>query len=468
MAGKSKTMYLCDECGYENTNWFGKCPNCGKWNTMREFRVSQEPAKKNGSEARREQRSVKFAQIERVHEARQSSGIRELDRVLGGGIVRGSMILIGGDPGIGKSTLLLQTSGYLCENGRKVLYVSGEESLSQIAIRAQRIGVDETQLDLLAETSVETILDVIGQEQPEVVVIDSIQTMLCEEAGGVAGSISQVRESTAKLLRYAKNQNVAIFLVGHVTKEGAIAGPRILEHMVDTVLYFEGDSRYDHRILRAVKNRFGSTNEIGIFEMTDRGMIPVEDPSGILLFKREEPVNGCAVVCTLEGTRPINVEVQALTSSTVYGNPRRMSAGFDHNRMALLLAVMEKIGGMPLGGQDAYVNVAGGLRLDDPGADLAVCAAVASAFLGRPIPDKTAFIGEVGLTGEVRGAQLLQQRIAECASLGFETIYVSDVGTLQQPEKLKIVRVHDITSLLRGLFGKRKPEAEQNGETLPF
>ena len=454
---KSKTMYLCDDCGYESTNWYGKCPSCGAWNTMREMRIA--PAAKSTSSSKRESTvkitSVLVGELTQDEETRYSSGIRELDRVLGGGIVRGSMILIGGDPGIGKSTLLLQISGNIADETRRVLYVSGEESLRQIGMRAHRTGVAKSAVRLIAHTNTDEILTQIAQESPDVVIIDSIQTMACDDVSGAPGSISQVRESAARFLRYAKDHSVAMFLVGHVTIEGALAGPRVLEHMVDTVLYFEGDPRHDHRILRAVKNRFGSTNEIGIFQMCDRGMIPVEDPSGILLFKREEPVSGCAVVCTLEGTRPMNVEVQALTATTAYGTARRMAAGFDHSRMALLLAVLEKKAGLPLANQDAYINVAGGLRLDDPGADLAVCAAVASGFFGRAIPEDMAFVGEVGLTGEVRSVQQMERRLSECAALGFKHVVMARAtGSIRIPDGLSVIHVGDVQEMIRRLFGK--------------
>lgn len=466
---KQKSVYLCDDCGYESANWYGKCPGCGAWNTMRELRLSPAKpaagsAKNAASSATAAPEAVTVDRIERGDEVRQSSGIRELDRVLGGGVVRGSVVLIGGDPGIGKSTLLLQLSGNIAETGQKVLYVSGEESLRQIGMRARRTGVDASPVKLLSHTAVSDILDVIEREAPDVVIIDSIQTMVCEDVSGAPGSVTQVRESAARFLRYAKQSAAAFFLVGHVTKEGSLAGPRVLEHMVDTVLYFEGDPRHDHRILRAVKNRFGSTNEIGIFQMCDRGMIPVEDPSGILLFRREEPVSGCAVACVLEGTRPMNVEVQALTAATAYGNARRMAAGFDHNRMALLLAVLEKKARLPLGNQDAYINVAGGLRLDDPGADLAVCAAVASSFFSRPVPQDTAFIGEVGLTGEVRAVQQMQRRIGECAALGFRRIVTAKLAaSVHPPENTQLLQVSDIGQMIRALYGKAKAAEENEG-----
>jgi DNA repair protein RadA/Sms len=461
---KAKTVFLCDDCGYESANWYGKCPSCGSWNTMRELRV--QPAAAHAAAASAVSGGVPAAaavtidSIDRVDEVRVTSGIRELDRVLGGGVVQGSVVLIGGDPGIGKSTLLLQICGHMADAGMRVCYISGEESLRQIAMRAQRTGVSKSAVRLVSHTVTQEVLSVAAQEAPQILVVDSIQTMACTDISGAPGSVTQVRESAARFVRYAKECGTAVFLVGHVTKEGAIAGPRILEHMVDTVLYFEGDPRHDHRILRAVKNRFGSTNEIGIFRMCDSGMVPVEDPSGILLFRRESPVAGCAVVCTLEGTRPMNVEVQALTAPTAYGTARRMAAGFDHNRMALLLAVLEKKAGLPLANQDAYVNIAGGLRLDDPGADLAVCAAIASSFCGRAVAQNTAFIGEVGLTGEVRAVAQMQRRLHECAALGFVRIVTAPLSAdVSIPDGAEVLCVDDVRDMIRRFFGvQRKSE----------
>nr|WP_122012970.1 DNA repair protein RadA [Maliibacterium massiliense] len=451
---KAKQVFVCSQCGYESPRWMGKCPGCGAWNTMVEEVVQQAPAR--SAVPATHARAVRLRDVQMQEMARDSSGIGELDRVLGGGIVPGSMVLLGGDPGIGKSTLMLQMSHHMAEAGKRILYVSGEESPRQIRMRAQRLEARAEQIYLLAQTSVEAILAQIEETGPDVVLIDSIQTMMCGDITSAPGSVSQVRESTARLLRGAKENGYTVFLVGHVTKEGAIAGPRVLEHMVDTVLYFEGDRHHQYRILRAVKNRFGSTNEIGLFEMQSSGMVEIENPSSVLLRTHAAQAAGAAVVCSMEGTRPVLVEVQALVSTTSFGTPRRMASGFDHNRMALLLAVLEKKARLPLGNQDAYINVAGGLRLDEPAVDIGICAALASSLYSLSVPQGTVLVGEVGLTGEVRAVSQLERRLAECAKLGFTRCIVprEGLGRIKVPEGIEACGVGDVRGALEALFGK--------------
>jgi len=424
---KSKTAYICNECGYQSPKWLGKCPGCNSWNTMEETLITPEKktsatkslVRESGGNARMPK---KIGEVKVGYETRYSTGLEELDRVLGGGIVQGSLILVGGDPGIGKSTLLLQ----ICEKAgedKKILYVSGEESEGQIKIRAERLGVTTPNLYLVSETDVELIVECIHTVKPDIVIIDSIQTMNRQDITSAAGSVPQVREATNAFMHIAKSMGIAMFIVGHVTKEGAIAGPRVLEHMVDCVLYFEGDRQLTFRILRAVKNRFGSTNEIGVFEMCDSGLREVKNPSMMLLDERNADVSGSAVVCTMEGSRGVMAEIQALVTPTGFGNPRRMANGIDMYRMMMLIAVLEKRARMNLSNSDVYLNVAGGLRIDETGVDLGICAAIATSQADITLPSDMIFIGEVGLGGELRGVSQLEKRLGEAAKLGFKSAF---------------------------------------------
>ena len=420
MAKAKNTAFFCKECGYESSKWLGQCPECRQWNTFVEEPVAKQTLQGNiRGIAHRDVMPSVLSGISLDEEERTLTGYSELDRVLGGGIVRGSLVLVGGDPGIGKSTLLLQVCRNLAES-KNVLYISGEESLRQIKLRADRIGEFSDKLSLLCETNLDVIDDVIRKTMPDVVIIDSIQTMFCENTASAPGSVSQVRESTSVLMQLAKGLNISIFIVGHVTKEGVVAGPRILEHMVDTVLYFEGDKNAAYRILRAVKNRFGSTNEIGVFEMRETGLSEVANPSEYMLDGRPDGAPGSVVACLMEGTRPMLVEIQALVCHTNFGMPRRTAAGADYNRMNLLMAVLEKKAGMQLSGCDAYLNIAGGLKVSEPALDLGMVMALISSFRNIPIPDRTIVFGEVGLTGEVRSVSQAKQRVAEAVKLGFE------------------------------------------------
>jgi DNA repair protein RadA/Sms len=415
---KSKTVFFCKECGFESAKWLGQCPACKTWDTFTEEPVAKKGKSPSGSKITREPQLISNIQIEA--EQRLCSGIEELDRVLGGGIVQGSLVLVGGDPGIGKSTLLLQMCREIVAKGKKILYISGEESLSQIKMRAERLGVDHGELLLLCETDLQLIEDSIEKYKPDIVVIDSIQTMFREEVAAAPGSVSQVREATGALMRIAKGTGTTVFIIGHVTKEGVVAGPRVLEHMVDTVLYFEGDNYASYRVLRAVKNRFGSTNEIGVFEMQGSGLTEVRNPSEFMLKGRPEGEPGSVVAASIEGTRPILVEVQALVCRTNFNMPRRTAAGTDYNRVNLLMAVLEKRAGLQLAECDAYVNVAGGMRITEPALDLAIVTAILSSYKNIALDNKTALFGEVGLTGEIRAVNMAEQRVAEASKMGFE------------------------------------------------
>lgn len=445
-----RTLFACQKCGCQSPKWLGKCPDCGEWNSMLEEPEMKSPASALPGEAAK---PLKLSQVTRNAEQRLHCGISEFDRVLGGGLVPGSMVLIGGDPGIGKSTLLLQASAHLANGDGAVLYVSAEESAEQIKLRAMRMGIAADNLYLLAETNVERITTHINAMKPATVVIDSIQTVFTAAIESAPGSVSQVRESAGRLMTLAKGSGVPIFLVGHVTKDGTLAGPRVLEHLVDTVLSFEGDGGHAYRILRAVKNRFGSTNEIGVFEMKESGLCEVRNPSELFLSERPTGVPGSVVVAALEGTRPLLVELQALVSSTSFGNPRRTTIGVDHNRLALLVAVLEKKVGLHLSGQDIFLNAAGGVRLNEPSADLGIVAVVASSHLDKIVNPQTVFIGEVGLSGEVRAVSQPEIRIREALKLGF-TRCILPAGNLKQAKVkgIELVGVKSVNEALdRGL-----------------
>ena len=457
---KEKTVYVCSACGYETPRWMGKCPGCNAWNTMEEqapqASVSQAaPVKANKQRGGTGAKALRLDEIPEENAARASTGIGELDRVLGGGVVEGSLMLVGGDPGIGKSTLLLQVSEHLARQGARVLYISGEESARQIKMRARRLGVSADSLLILSENAMDAAEKRWEEIQPDYMIIDSIQTMYRPDMASAPGSVSQVRECASLLMRMAKTTGCAVFLVGHVTKEGAIAGPRILEHMVDVVLYFEGDRQHDHRILRAVKNRFGSVNELGLFEMHEKGMLPVANPSEMLLSERAKNVPGSCVIPAIEGSRPMLVDVQALALQTAYGTPRRTTNGFDAGRLALLLAVLEKRAGVSLFNQDVYVNVAGGLSLSEPAADLALCAAVASSVRDVCIPGDWAVMGEVGLAGEIRAVSQCERRLSECARLGFTSAVLprENARHLKTPEGMRVYGVETLEEALSILIG---------------
>ena len=441
MAKAKGSVFFCGECGYESTKWLGKCPACGSWNTMLEQKkISSVPSINNLTYAH----AIPLADVTTTASGRVSSGIGELDRVLGGGIVPGSVTLLGGDPGIGKSTLLMQTAAELTKQGT-VLYVTGEESASQLKLRAERLGVGGDML-ILAENDLSAIESEVDRVKPAYVMIDSIQTMYSADCSGTNGSISQIREATSLITRMAKRTGAATFIVGHVTKDGAIAGPRILEHMVDTVLYFEGDRQDSFRLLRSVKNRFGSTDEIGVFEMRSTGMAEISDPSTLFITGADLP--GCAVTCAMEGTRPMMVEVQALLSTSPFSNPRRMAAGLDNNRLVLLLAVLEKKAGLRFYDKDVYTNVVGGIRLDERAGDLAVAMCIAGAGADIALPPRTAILGELSLTGEVRPVNRLDKRIQECARLGFSHIVVPNSDTLPRVDGLNYTHVKSIREAL--------------------
>ena len=461
---KSKTVYVCSECGYETPRWLGRCPDCGSWNTLTEqesapaLRLEEKKLKRapgNDAEALR---------IDRIPDetiARRSCGIGELDRVLGGGVVDGSLILVGGDPGIGKSTLLTQVCANMANDGACVLYVSGEESARQIKMRANRLGAGGTGFYVLSENDMNTVEKRMEQLSPTVMIVDSIQTMYRPEIASAPGSVSQVRECASMLMRLAKVSGCSVFLVGHVTKEGSLAGPRVLEHMVDAVLYFEGDRQHHYRLLRAVKNRFGSVNELGMFEMASEGMIEVTNASEALLSERAHDASGCVVMAALEGSRPLLTDVQALVATTVFGNPRRMASGIDQGRLALLLAVMEKRANFRLYDKDVYINIAGGMTLNEPAADLALCAAIASSFRNRPIEPNWAVMGEIGLAGEVRAVSQAERRAAECARLGFKHILLpkANLRAFREGRESAEIELHGVETIaeaiaLLGLFSK--------------
>ena len=451
MAKGKKSIFFCQNCGHEEAKWLGQCPACKEWNTFVEERIDSGITKGTTVAARavHEAKVVPLTEVTADDDTRSETGIKELDRVLGGGIVPGSLVLVGGDPGIGKSTLLLQVCQRMAQM-KKILYISGEESQAQIKLRANRMGNFTSGLLLLCETNLGIIRSVIEKERPELVIIDSIQTMYSEDVTSAPGSVSQVRESTNVFMQLAKGLCIPIFIVGHVTKEGTVAGPRVLEHMVDTVLYFEGDRHASYRILRAVKNRFGSTNEIGVFEMRQSGLVEVENPSEYMLSGKPENASGSVVACSMEGTRPILLEIQALVCRTNFGMPRRTAAGLDYNRVNLLMAVLEKRMGLPLSNYDAYVNIAGGIRMNEPAADLGIVMAIASSYKNKPIAEDTIVFGEVGLSGEVRAVTMPEQRVAEAKKLGFKTCIVPAVAlkSIGKVDGIEVIGVNSVNQAM--------------------
>ena len=452
---KAKSVFFCQNCGFESAKWMGQCPGCHEWNSFAEEpRITVKKTPSSGAVRRETPQPKTLSQITISETARMSTGLGELDRVLGGGIVQGSLVLVGGDPGIGKSTILLQMCRNLSEKEKKVLYISGEESLQQIRMRAERMGKFTEHLMILCETNLEDIREAITRVNPEVVIIDSIQTMYNENVTSAPGSVSQVRESTGVLMQIAKGMNISIFIVGHVTKEGVVAGPRVLEHMVDTVLYFEGDRYASYRVLRGVKNRFGSTNEIGVFEMRESGLREVPNPSEYMLEGKPEGASGSVVACTMEGTRPVLLEVQALVCRSNLAFPRRTAAGTDLNRVNLLMAVLEKRAGLGLSSCDAYVNIAGGIRMNEPALDLGIILAVASSMKDVPIDEKTIAFGEVGLSGEVRSVSMAEQRVREAKKLGFDTVILPEVCKKQaaKVEGIKLTGVRNVREAIAAIL----------------
>ncbi len=448
---KNKTVFVCNNCGYESPKWMGKCPSCNEWNSFFEEKVM---TSSSNSKTRKElTKPIELNKIEGKSESKVSTGFSELDRVLGGGLVNGSLVLLGGEPGIGKSTLILQICNNIKTDG-KVLYVSGEESGEQIKLRADRLGVKNENLLFLSETNIENIEENILSINPKLVIIDSVQTMYSEEITSAPGSVSQVREITAKIMRTCKENSVTTILIGHVTKDGSIAGPRVLEHMVDTVLYLEGERYFSYRMLRGVKNRFGSTNEIGMFEMEDKGLVEITDPSKVLISDTDEDPVGSVIVASMEGTRPLLVEFQALTTHTIYGLPRRTANGIDYNRLTLLIAVLEKRLGINLGSQDVYLNVVSGLKINEPAIDLGIVAATYSSFKNLPIDRKTVILGEVGLTGEIRSINLIDKRLKEAEKLGFKKCIIpeSNKKLLKDSYKLDIIGVKNVNDAIKEIY----------------
>ena len=450
MAKAKKTIFFCQNCGHEESKWLGQCPACREWNTFVEEKITPVKGAAAGKSVR-EGEVVTLSSVRTDGEERTKTDIQELDRVLGGGIVPGSLVLVGGDPGIGKSTLLLQVCQKLSEKKESVLYISGEESLKQIKLRADRMGKFSEDLLLLCETNLETIRQTIERQKPHLAIIDSIQTMYSEEIGSAPGSVSQVREATNTFMQLAKGLGISIFIVGHVTKEGTVAGPRVLEHMVDTVLYFEGDRHASYRILRGVKNRFGSTNEIGVFEMRQTGLEEVANPSEFMLSGKPENASGSVVACSMEGTRPILMEIQALVCASNFGFPRRTAAGTDYNRVNLLMAVLEKRMGLPLSNYDAYVNIAGGIRMNEPAVDLGIVMAIFSSYKNRPVPEDMIVFGEVGLSGEVRAVSMPEQRVSEAKKLGFKTCVIPSVSenAVKNIEGIRVIGVRSVSEAIQ-------------------
>ena len=450
---KAKTVFVCGNCGYESAKWLGKCPACNEWNSFYEEKINNVAVSSNNPSGKQKSATPrKLKEVEGIDATRISTGIDELDRVLGGGLVKGSLVLVGGEPGIGKSTLILQICDQIIGEG-KVLYVSGEESAEQVKIRADRLNINNDNIMFLGETDIDIIQEAILNTNPKLVIIDSIQTMYSEDITSAAGTVSQVREITARIMRICKENNITTIIIGHVTKDGNIAGPRVLEHMVDTVLYLEGERYFSYRMLRSVKNRFGSTNELGMFEMKNEGMVEITNPSSILISERGDNPTGSVVVASLEGTRPLLIELQALTSASVFGIPKRTANGFDYNRLAVLIAVLEKKAGLALGGQDVYLNVVSGIKIVEPAVDLGVILACSSSYKNVSIPKDVVAIGEVGLTGEVRAVNMIEKRIKEAEKLGFKKCIIpeSNRKLLKDNYKLDIIGVKNINEAIKNL-----------------
>ncbi len=450
---KAKTVFVCGNCGYESAKWLGKCPACNEWNSFYEEKINNVAVSSNNPSGKQKSATPrKLKEVEGIDATRISTGIDELDRVLGGGLVKGSLVLVGGEPGIGKSTLILQICDQIIGEG-KVLYVSGEESAEQVKIRADRLNINNDNIMFLGETDIDIIQEAILNTNPKLVIIDSIQTMYSEDITSAAGTVSQVREITARIMRICKENNITTIIIGHVTKDGNIAGPRVLEHMVDTVLYLEGERYFSYRMLRSVKNRFGSTNELGMFEMKNEGMVEITNPSSILISEREDNPTGSVVVASMEGTRPLLIELQALTSASVFGIPKRTANGFDYNRLAVLIAVLEKKAGLALGGQDVYLNVVSGIKIVEPAVDLGVILACSSSYKNVSIPKDVVAIGEVGLTGEVRAVNMIEKRIKEAEKLGFKKCIIpeSNRKLLKDNYKLDIIGVKNINEAIKNL-----------------
>ncbi len=448
---KIKTKYVCGECGYETGRWLGKCPSCGMFNTMSEEAVTKATSKFSSFMGEASfSKPLRLENIQPIDDNRIKTNISELDRVLSGGIVQGSLTLVGGDPGIGKSTLLIQICQYIGEQGKRILYVSGEESVQQIKLRASRLNIKTKNLLLMSETNLDIIENVIKEVSPELIIIDSVQTMYIDEISSAPGSVSQVRECTSRLMRLGKSKNISVFIVGHVTKDGAIAGPRVLEHIVDTVLYFEGERRDSYRVLRSVKNRFGSTNEIGVFEMKNEGLVEIKNPSEYMLSGRPINVSGSSITCSIEGTRPILAEVQSLVTYTNFGMPRRMAAGVDYNRVTLLIAVLEKRIGLNLGNYDSYVNLTGGIKIAEPSLDAAIVCAIVSSYKNKVVDPFTLVFGEIGLTGEIRAVAMSEKRVMEASKLGFKTCVLpkENLKELKNINGIDLVGVSTVSELL--------------------
>lgn len=454
---KIKTKYVCQECGYENSKWLGKCPECSKWNTFVE-EIEDKRSKSNKEVFvidKSSSRPLNINSIETIKEQRFSTCINELDRVLGGGVVKGSLVLVGGDPGIGKSTLLIQVASNVANSGKKVLYISGEESASQIKMRAQRLGIQSDNLYIFAENNLSIIEAHLESVNPDLIIVDSIQTVFSPEITSAPGTVSQIKEGTSRFMKISKKMGISTFVVGHVTKEGSLAGPKVLEHMVDTVLYFEGERFNTYRLIRAVKNRFGSTNELGVFEMRELGLIELENPSKILIAEKPKDVAGSVIISTVEGTRPMLLELQALVSPTSFGIPKRTATGVDYNRVSLLMAVLEKRVGMQIQNQDVYINVVGGLKVNEPSIDLGIVMAIASSFRNIPIDGTVAITGEVGLTGEIRAVSFIEKRIAECKKLGFTKIVIpkSNYEAVKDIKDIEICPVDSVRQAINIVLG---------------
>ncbi|MGO0907788.1 DNA repair protein RadA [Clostridioides difficile] len=455
---KIKTKYVCQSCGYETAKWLGKCPECTKWNTFVE-EVDQKSTKKEVFIIdKSSSRPVSITSIESKEEERFTTDIKELDRVLGGGIVKGSLVLVGGDPGIGKSTLLIQVSSNVAKLGKNVLYITGEESESQIKMRAKRLGINSKNLYIFAENNLSIIESYLESVNPELIILDSIQTVFSPEISSAPGTVSQIKEGTSKFMKISKKMGISTFIVGHVTKEGSLAGPKLLEHMVDTVLYFEGERYNTYRLVRAVKNRFGSTNELGVFEMRDLGLVELDNPSKILISEKPKDVAGSVIISTVEGTRPMLLELQALVSPTSFGIARRTSTGVDYNRVGMLLAVLEKRVGLQIQNQDVYINIVGGIKINEPSIDLGIAISVASSFRNIPIDEDIAVTGEVGLTGEVRAVSFIEKRIAECKKLGFKKIVIprSNYEVVKDTKGIEIWPVDNLRQAINIVLGRNQ------------